>query len=126
MKICAVKDSTTVDATVENSGSPFYNIPFDQLLEDDFPNGSVSDEGEGFVFGDGNEDNLVTKLLRGEESFPDDGYAIFQLEPYVREALIAYKGDTGSEISNPLCFRANGRTVLEFGDFGGGTISIGG
>ena len=122
----AVSDSTTVDATVENSGSPFYNIPFDQLLEDDFPNGSVSDEGEGFVFGDGNEDNLVTKLLRGEESFPDDGYAIFQLEPYVREALIAYKGDTGSEISNPLCFRANGRTVLEFGDFGGGTISIGG
>lgn len=118
-------DNTAVDSTVENSGSPFYNIPFDQLLQDDFPNGSVSEEGEGFVFGDSNSENLITKLLRGEEAFPAKGYAVFQLEPYVREAMIAYKGDPNDIITTPICFRANGRTVLEFGDFGSDIAIIG-
>ena len=115
----------TVDSSVAGSGSSFYDIPFDQLLEDDFPNGSVSELGDGFVFGDSNAGNLVTKLLRGEESFPSDGYAIFQLEPHVREAIIEYKGNPDEGISNPLCFRANGRTLLRFDDFGGDTVIIG-
>jgi len=118
-------DSTTIDATVENSGLPFYNIPFDQLLQDDFPEGSVSEEGDGFVFGDNTSENLVTKLLRGEEPFPLNGYALFQLEPSVREALTTYKGGLNEEILLPICFRANGRSVIDFTSFGGDQATIG-
>lgn len=103
-----------------SSGVNFYDIPFESLFQDDHEEGP-----EGFVFGDNNSENLVTKILRGEVEYPEDGYALFSLESDVRSAVAALNGQPGPEFLNPICFRANGSVVLSFDEFGGDTETIG-
>ena len=103
-----------------SSGVNFYDIPFESLFQDDHEEGP-----EGFVFGDNNSENLVTKILRGEVEFPEDGYALFSLESDVRSAVTALNGQPGPQLLNPLCFRANGSVVLSFNDFEGDIETLG-
>lgn len=127
-----IEDYTTADVidflnnySASEDGAPatFYDIPYNQLFQDD--HGGPADD---YVFGDNNANNYVTQLLRGGESFTENGIPLFRIHDAVKVALEEYAGfliDPDIEGLEQLCFYANGRPVYGFSDFGQGQSGLG-